>query len=215
MAEKPKFYVILTAAGAELEARAVASGKGLELFQIAVGDANLEYIEPQADATALINEKYRCPIESKEQSPDDPAVTLLRGRIPPDDGGFWIREIGVYGRLEGEEEEVLFAYGNHAPYMKMKPQEGQSVSHEICIPVIQSSSCPLTVVVRDDGYATKAEVEELRRLVGTGNEAAFVELADNVVRMSSRVAAMELGAMQHVNWSQHDCSDWRLAPQGE
>lgn len=203
MAEKPKFYVILTAAGAELEARAVAAGKGIELFQIAVGDANQEYMEPQADVTALINEQYRCAIETREQSPDDPAVTLLWGRIPPEDGGFWIREIGVYGRLDGEEdgeeEEVLFAYGNHAPYFKMKPQEGQSVSHEICIPVIQSSSCPLTVVVRDDGYATKAEVEELRRQIGTGNEAAFVELADNMVRMSSRIAAIELGASQFMN----------------
>lgn len=195
MAEKPKYYVILTAAGAELEARAVASGTGIELARIAVGDANQTYVEPDAETRALLNEKFSCAIESREISPDDPAVTLLRARIPADEGGFWIREIGVYGRLAGDTEEVLFAYGNHAPYFKMKPQDGQSVIHELCVPVIQSSNCPLTVVVRDDGYATKEELEALRKQLGS--EAAFVEFADNLVRMSSRIAAIEQGKIMN------------------
>lgn len=193
MADKPNYYVMLTAAGAELEARAVASGTGIELVRMAVGDANQTYVEPDAETKALLNEKFSCAIESREISPDDPAVTLLRARIPADEGGFWIREVGVYGRLAGDTEEVLFAYGNHAPYFKMKPQDGQSVIHELCIPVIQSSSCPLTVVVRDDGYATKEELEALRKQIGS--EAAFVEFADNMVRMSNRIAAVELGSL--------------------
>lgn len=186
----PKYYAILTDAGMALEARALAEGRGIELTHIAVGDANKEYVTPKATATALVHEVWRKEIESRSVSPDDPNITLLHSLISATEGGFWIRELGVLGNLEGEEEQVLYAYANHAPYYKMLPQDGQTVTHEIIVPVTTSSNAKITIVVSDQGYATKSELAALKADLPGG--AAFVELAANLVAVSNRVTRLEL-----------------------
>lgn len=192
----PRYYAILTDAGMELEASALASGRGIELTHIAVGDANKEYVTPKADATSLVHEVWRKEIDSKSVSPEDPNITLLHMVIPAGTGGFWIREIGVFGRLEAEPggepgPDVLYAYANHAPYYKMLPQDGQTVTHEIVVPITTSSSAKITIVVSDQGYVTKSELDAIRNSLP--GEAAFVELAANLVAVSNRLTQLEMG----------------------
>lgn len=199
--DKPKYYAVLTEAGARLEARALAEGRGVLLTHIVVGDANLQDIVPQADVTELVHEVCRRPIEFRTVDANDSNVTLLHAVIPASMGGFWVRELGVVGRLEnggesnGDNPEVLYAYANHAPYYKMLPQDGQTVTHEITVPILQSTDARLVIEVSEDGYATKKELEALRKQLGS--EAAFVEFADNMVRMSSRIAAIEQGKIMN------------------
>ena len=169
--ESPKYYAVLTDAGAALEARALETGKGVVLTHIAVGDANLQEITPDPTAAALAHEVYRCPIDARSRDEADPKITLLHATIPASAGGFWIHEMGVVGHLEGEDEEVLYAYANHGRYYKMPPQDGQTVTHELSIPIIQSTDAKLTIEVADSGYATRQEylllsslVEGLRRI---------------------------------------------------
>lgn len=199
--ENPKYYAVLTEAGARLEARALVEGRGVVLTHIVVGDANLQDVVPQADVTELVHEVCRRPIEFRSVDKNDPNVTLLHAIIPASIGGFWVRELGVVGRLEAKEPdetdniEVLYAYANHAPYYKMLPQDGQTVTHEITVPILQSTDARLVIEVSEDGYATKKELDELRHQLGS--EAAFVEFADNMVRMSSRIAAIEQGKIMN------------------
>lgn len=192
----PRYYAILTDAGMALEASALAQGRGIELTHIAVGDANKEYITPRPEATALAHEVWRKTIDSKSVSADDPNITLLHTVIPATDGGFWIRELGVIARLApaspgGEPgQDVLYAYANHAPYYKMLPQDGQTVTHEIIVPITTSSNAQITIVVSDQGYATKTELAELAASLPGAPD--FVELAANLVRVSDRVTRLEL-----------------------
>lgn len=156
----PRYRAILTDAGAELEARALAESKGIVLTHIAVGDANNEYIAPSSDATKLVHEVWRNIIERKTVSPDDPNITLLHTMIPAKAGGFWIREVGVFGHLDSgkdKEADILYVYANHAPYYKMLPVDGQAVTHELTIPVIQSSNAEISIEVADKGYITRGE----------------------------------------------------------
>lgn len=190
----PKYYAVLTEAGAALEARALAEGRGVLLTTIAVGNANRKYVEPTGAETELVNEVWRKAIDSKSQSPEDPAITLLHAVIPATEGGFWIRELGVLARLEGEEEEILYAYASHAPYYKMLPQEGQTVTHEIIVPVTTSSDANVTIVVSEQGYATRCELEELAKAMP--GIAAYVELAANLVAVSDRVTRIEAAAAE-------------------
>lgn len=209
MEEKPKYFVLLTDAGARLEARAVAEKKALVLTHIAVGDENLAEVEPKPEAERLVREVYRAKIESRSISEEDPNVVLLHGLIPASAGGFWIREIGVAGRLEGDEADVLYAYGNHAPYYKMLPQDGQTVTHELTIPIVQSSACSLRIEVSEQGYATRRELEELRAQMAPE---ALARLSAGILRLENRLAQMELG---HIGGcSGFSAGQARLSPAG-
>ena len=163
--DAPKYYAVLTDAGAALEARALAEGKGIVLTHIAVGDANLETVTPDPAVTQLVHEVHRRPIDARSRDENDPKVTLLHATIPADVGGFWINELGVVGHLEGEEEEVLYAYANHGRYYKMLPQDGQTITHELTIPVVQSTDARIVIEVADDGYATRQEILQLSGIV--------------------------------------------------
>ena len=163
--DAPKYYAVLTDSGAALEARALAEGKGIVLTHIAVGDANLETVTPDPAVTQLVHEVHRRPIDARSRDENDPKVTLLHATIPADVGGFWINELGVVGHLEGEEEEVLYAYANHGRYYKMLPQDGQTITHELTIPVVQSTDARIVIEVADDGYATRQEMLQLSGIV--------------------------------------------------
>lgn len=161
MPDKPKYYAVLTDAGAALEARALAAGKGVVINKMAVGDCNLEEIEPDSTATALVHETWAGPIEHKVVNREDPNITNVSTMIPAEAGGFWIREVGVFAHLEGETDEILYIYANHAPYYKMLPADGQAVTHELTIPVVQSSNAEITIVVEDKGYLLRSEFYEI------------------------------------------------------
>ncbi|MCH5277461.1 MAG: phage tail protein, partial [Desulfovibrionaceae bacterium] len=171
MPDTPKYYAVLTEAGAALEARALAEGRGIILTHIAIGDANLEEVTPNPAVTELVHEVHRRPIDAKSLDEDDPKITLLHAVIPASEGGFWIRELGVIGRLEDAEDEadnpdVLYAYANHAPYYKMLPQDGQTVTHELTVPIAQASNARLIIQVSDEGYATRRQFQDLNERVG-------------------------------------------------
>ena len=178
-----RYYAVLTDAGAELEARALKTGKGVVLTHIAIGDANLSEVTPDPAVTKLVHEVHRRPIDSRSQDGNDPKVTLLHATIPADVGGWWIYELGVIGHLEGEEEEVLYAYANHGRYYKVLPQDGQTITHELTIPIIQSTDAELTIELPDEGYVTrgdflnlKAQVESLHTITrATWNLSAAVK----------------------------------------
>lgn len=190
--ETPKYHAVLTEAGAALEARALAEGRGIVLTHIAVGDANLEDVTPDPAVTALVHEVHRRPIDARSLDGTDPRITLLHAVIPASEGGWWIRELGVIGRLEddaegGDNPDVLYAYANHAPYYKMLPQDGQTVTHEITVPIVQSTNARLTIQVADDGYATR---RQLLALAG-----AQAETMASIIRLSDRFTRHELAGL--------------------
>lgn len=164
-----QYYAVLTEAGAALEARALATGKGVILTHIAIGDANLSAVTPDPAVTRLVHEVHRRPIDSRSRDKTDPKITLLHATIPADVGGWWIYELGVIGHLEGESAEVLYAYANHGRYYKVLPQDGQTITHELTIPIIQSTDADLTIELPDAGYVTSG-LRHQRRLSGAGSQ---------------------------------------------
>lgn len=163
--DSSRFFAVLTDSGAALEAVALELGKGIVLTHIVVGDANLQNVTPDPSAVSLIHEVCRRPIDARSRDQSDPRITLLHATIPAEIGGFWIHEMGVVGHLEGEEEEVLYAYANHSRYYKMLPSEGQTITHELTIPIIQCTDAQVSISVTDSGYATRTEYLILSSLV--------------------------------------------------
>ena len=165
MSDSPQYYCLLTDAGAALEAQALAEGKPIRLTHIAVGDGNGVVPTPDVTATVLVHEVHRRAIDARTQSEDDLNIAILHATIPADEGGWWIRELGVYAEALDEGEPVLYAYGNHAPYYKMLPQAGQMTSHELQVPVITSSAANIEIVIPDTGYASATQFRLLAGIV--------------------------------------------------
>lgn len=166
MSDSPQYYCLLTDAGAALEAQALAEGKPVRLTHIAVGDGNGAVPTPDVSTTALVHEVHRRAIDARTQSDDDPNIAILHATIPAEEGGWWIRELGVYAEpLDEGGEPVLYAYGNHAPYYKMLPQAGQMTSHELQVPVITSSAANIEIVIPDTGYASATQFRLLAGIV--------------------------------------------------
>lgn len=161
--DTPKYYCLLTKAGAVLEAAAHAAGKPIRLSVIAVGDGNGEVPVPADDAVDLVHEVYRRPIDSLSQDEKDPNICWAHIVIPATEGGFWIREFGIFAEpLEEGGQPVLFAYGNHAPFYKSRSVLGQATTHELSVPVIMSGTAEVQIIVNESGYASRLELERLK-----------------------------------------------------
>lgn len=164
--DAPEYYCLLTQAGAVLEAAAHAAGKPVRLSVIAVGDGNGEVPVPADDAVDLVHEVYRRPIDSLSQDEEDPNICWAHIVIPPTEGGFWIRELGIWAEpLEEGGQPVLFAYGNHAPLYKSKSMLGQATTHELSVPVIMSGTTKVEIVLSEFGFASRRELLQLAGVV--------------------------------------------------
>ena len=199
--ETPQFYVILTNAGAALEAQAHAQGRPVRLSHVAVGDGGGTVPTPSVEAVALLNEVYRKPIDSIEHDKADPNIAWIQIVIPADEGGFWIRELGVWAEpLEEGGEPVLYAYGNHAPYYKLKHILGQATTHELSIPLIMSGTADVEIVISEVGYASRLELLQLVENVHRRE----VERVTEFFILSDRVTKLEL-AQGTDNAAECDC----------
>ncbi|MBQ9452489.1 MAG: phage tail protein [Desulfovibrio sp.] len=182
--ETPEYRVMLTHAGSRLEAQAHAAGATVRLTHIALGDGNGQVPQPDQDETALVHEVYRRAIDSRRQDADDPNICWLNMVIPANDGGFWIRELGVYAEpLSEGGEPVLYAYGNYPPYYKIKKINGQAVTHEIAIPLVMTGTADVEIIVSDVGYATREQLSAF----ADATTRAFAGVISNVIRLSDRL----------------------------
>ncbi len=91
-----KYFTILTHVGEAKLAQAISTGKPLEITQMGVGDGGGVLQAPDPAQTTLVNEKRRAAINSLSVDPDNPGQVIAEQVIPENEGGFWLREIGLY-----------------------------------------------------------------------------------------------------------------------
>lgn len=151
-----KYFAILTNQGAARLANATALGTRLNLTQLAVGDANGVLPMPNPAQTALIHEQRRAPLNLIDVDPANPGQIIVEQIIPEDEGGFWIREIGLY-----DDEGFLVAVANCPETYKPKLQEGSGRTQTIRMVLIVSSTEAVTLKIDPAVVlATRKQVEE-------------------------------------------------------
>ena len=74
-----KYYSVVTDTGNKLMAAALAAGEKLTITEIAVGDGDGAYYQPDPEMTALKNELWRGSINSCEISSSSPNILIVRG----------------------------------------------------------------------------------------------------------------------------------------
>ncbi len=137
-----KYYAILTNQGAARLANATALGTKLNLTQMAVGDANGKLPTPDPAQTALINQQRIAPLNMLTVDPANASQIIAEQIIPENEGGFWIREIGLY-----DDDGVLIAVANCPETYKPKLAEGSGRTQTIRMILIVSSTTAITLKI--------------------------------------------------------------------
>ncbi|HFQ9140679.1 phage tail protein [Enterobacter cancerogenus] len=162
-----KYKTVITKAGAEkLAAATVPNGKKVNFTAMAVGDGGGALPVPDASQTKLRNEVWRHALNKISQDKKNKNYVVAELLIPPEVGGFWMREMGLY-----DEAGTLIAVGNMAESYKPTLVEGsgraQTLRMVIMISDIASVELTIdtsTVMATQDYVDGKlAEHEQSRR----------------------------------------------------
>lgn len=137
-----KYFAILTNQGAARLANAAALGTKLNLTQMAVGDANGTLPTPDPAQTKLINQKRIAPLNLLTVDPANTSQIIAEQIIPENEGGFWIREIGLY-----DDDGILIAVANCPETYKPQLQEGSGRTQTIRMILIVSSTSSITLKI--------------------------------------------------------------------
>jgi phage-related tail fiber protein len=149
------YYIILTDIGAAKIAASQTGGAAVALSTIRVGDSNGAYYEPTSAQTALVNQVWSGAISTLVQDTLDPTTYTAETVIPATDGGFFIREAGLFDSV-GD----LIAIGKYPLIQKTVVADGAGEDVAIRFLIKVSSASNVTLSIDPSTvYATIAYVD--------------------------------------------------------
>lgn len=137
-----KYYAVLTNVGAAKLANATALGAQVEITKMAVGDGNGVLPTPNPAQTALVHELRRKPLNSLSIDPNNANQIIAEQVIHEDEGGWWIREIGLF-----DKDGDMIAVANCAETYKPQLQEGSGRVQVVRMILIVSSTAAVTLKI--------------------------------------------------------------------
>ncbi|WP_336654319.1 phage tail protein [Leclercia adecarboxylata] len=147
-----KFKTIITTAGAAKIAAVLAGTASIVLdntAKMAVGDGGGTLPTPNPAQTKLIREVHRASINRASIDASDPKNIVAELVIPPETGGFWIREMALY-----DAAGSLLAVGNMAETYKPSLSEGAGRKMVIRMVIAVSEVNAITITM--DGTTVMA-----------------------------------------------------------
>ncbi|EJC6655783.1 phage tail protein [Escherichia coli] len=138
-----KFKTVITDTGAKKLAQAAApDGKPVRLTHMAVGDGGGTLPTPDSKQTRLVHEVWRHTVNRVILDATHQNRIIAELVIPPETGGFWIREIGVF-----DEHGDLIAVGNTAESYKPTVAEGSGRAQTFRTILTVSSNATVALTV--------------------------------------------------------------------
>ncbi|MDY4385077.1 phage tail-collar fiber domain-containing protein [Pectobacterium aroidearum] len=187
------YFALLTNIGAAKLANATALGSHLSITKMAVGDGGGVLPTPNPAQTALINEQRRKALNTLSVDPKNPSQIIAEQVIPENEGGWWIREIGLF-----DDDGNLIAVANCPETYKPKLQEGSGRIQTVRMILIVSSTDAVTlkidpaVVLATRDYVDNALTEHEKNRKhpdGTLTAKGFVQLSNATNSESETLAA--------------------------
>lgn len=189
-----KFKTVITTAGAaKLAAATVPGGKKVSLSAMAVGDGNGKLPVPDAGQTKLVHEVWRHALNKVSVDNKNKNYIVAELVVPPEVGGFWMRELGLY-----DDAGTLIAVANMAESYKPELTEGSGRAQTCRMVIIVSNVASVelsidasTVMATQDYVDDKiAEHEQSRRHPdATLTEKGFTQLSSATNSTSEKLAA--------------------------
>ncbi|HFT9226117.1 TPA: phage tail protein [Escherichia coli] len=138
-----KFKTVITDTGAKKLAQAATpDGKPVRLTHMAVGDGGGTLPTPDSKQTRLVHEVWRHTVNRVILDATHQNRIIAELVIPPETGGFWIREIGVF-----DEHGDLIAVGNTAESYKPTVAEGSGRAQTFRTILTVSSTATVALTV--------------------------------------------------------------------
>ena len=146
------YITVVTDKGAErITAALLPDGEKLKITHFAVGDGNGSIPTPSASQTALVHEVYRGEVSNIHADGDSTTRIIVEGIIPAGQGGFWVREIGLY-----DDQGVLIAVCSAPERYKPTPAEGATSVLNCQVHVVVSNTSAVQLKVLDNAFLPDA-----------------------------------------------------------
>ncbi|WP_406812462.1 phage tail protein [Histophilus somni] len=139
------YYSVLTQHGEQLITKAIADKQPLKLLKMAIGDGNGQAVTPDKNATELKNKVYSSNVNQISVDPRNHQQVIFELLIPETEGGFWIREIGLF-----DNKDKLVAYANCPDSYKPKLDSGSGKVQIIRLILAVSSSDAVELKIDND-----------------------------------------------------------------
>ncbi|HCJ4842573.1 phage tail protein, partial [Escherichia coli] len=174
-------------------AATVPGGKKVNLSAMAVGDGNGKLPVPDAGQTKLVHEVWRHALNKVSVDNKNKNYIVAELVVPPEVGGFWMRELGLY-----DDAGTLIAVSNMAESYKPELAEGSGRAQTCRMVIIISNVASVeltidasTVMATQDYVDDKiAEHEQSRRHPdATLTEKGFTQLSSATNSTSEKLAA--------------------------
>lgn len=173
MAEQ--FYTILTEIGKAKIANSIPLGTKVNFTKLKVGDSNGSYYNPTESQTDLVNTKWESNISSVSTDKLNPNWIVIEVIIPGKDGGFVIREAGIF-----DDEGDMIAVGKYPETYKPIIEDGST--KELLIRIILEVTNTESIVMKIDPtiiLATKKEIQILESKMNDLVNKFNLHLGDN------------------------------------
>lgn len=135
-----KYYAVITTAGAERLAAAIATGAKMDIAEMAVGDGGGALPTPDPEQTALIGEVYRAPLNKLAIA----AANVVEAEmiVPAQAGGWWLREVALFA-----SDGVCVAVGNMPESYKPLTTDGSSRTQIVRVQLAVSSTEHVELII--------------------------------------------------------------------
>lgn len=149
------YKTVITDKGAErIAAALLPGGEKLKITHFAVGDGNGSLPTPVVGQTALVHEVYRGEVSNIRVDTDNTTRIIVEGIIPANQGGFWVREIGLY-----DDRGVLVAVCSAPERYKPVPTEGAASVLNCQMYLVVSNTSAVQLKVLDNAFLPDATTD--------------------------------------------------------
>ncbi|WP_460139666.1 phage tail-collar fiber domain-containing protein [Pseudomonas sp. S2_E01] len=150
------FGGMLTTQGAAKKTNCDALGIPWEPRYMLIGDANGADPVPSPTQTKLVNQVYRAQLNQLRVSPTDANILIAELVLPPDVGGWWIRELALE-----DKDGVFCAVANAAPSYKPLLAQGSGRNQVVRMHIITSGTSNIQLKIDPSVVlATRQYVDE-------------------------------------------------------
>lgn len=136
------YRTIHTTYGLAAMAQAEATGTPINITHMAVGDGNGNEVTPSEGQTTLVRELYRAAPNRVYQDPTTPNRFTAELVIPASEGGFVLREVGVF-----DSTGSLFVVGNLPATYKPQASEGAYADTVVRVDFMVTNADVVTIAV--------------------------------------------------------------------
>lgn len=149
-----KYGSLVTLKGKDKIVKAMMEGKKINVTEFAAGTGSGKYYQPTEDQSALLDEKWRGPITECKVNEDSPNIIEIVAIIPPEEGGFTIREIAAF-----DEDGDMIVIANTPDTEKVIITSG--AAGEVKLTIYMEISNASVVELKIDPYTVTATKQDL------------------------------------------------------